>query len=109
MEGYQWGGVAGKWGKGTGNKKHNWQAQNSWGRGLVKNSIGNGKAKEFICMTRGHELRGGMAGENEGTGWRGQKGKCNNCNSIINKIYLIKFRKQVYNTEMQANVENRCW
>ena len=27
MEGYQWGG-GGEWGKGTGNKKHNWQVQN---------------------------------------------------------------------------------
>ena len=24
-----------------------------------KNSIGNVEAKEFICMTHGHELRGG--------------------------------------------------
>ena len=24
----------------------------------VKNSMGNGKAKELICMTHGHELRG---------------------------------------------------
>ena len=27
--------------------------------GEVKNSIGNGEAKELICMTHGHELRGG--------------------------------------------------
>ena len=26
--------------------------------GKVKNSIGNGKAKELTCMTYGHELRG---------------------------------------------------
>ena len=37
-------------GKSTGNKKHNRQ-------GEVKNSIGNGEAKEFIHMTHGHELR----------------------------------------------------
>ena len=43
-------------GKGTGNKKYNWQVQNR--QGEAKNSIGNGKAKEFICMTHGHELRG---------------------------------------------------
>ena len=24
----------------------------------VKNSIGNGEAKELVCMTHGHELRG---------------------------------------------------
>ena len=27
--------------------------------GEVKNSMGNGEAKELICMTHGHELRGG--------------------------------------------------
>ena len=27
--------------------------------GVVKNSIGNGEAKELICMTYGHELGGG--------------------------------------------------
>ena len=43
-------------GKGTGNKKHNWQVQNR--HGDVKNSIGNGEAKELTCMTHGHELRG---------------------------------------------------
>ena len=26
-------------------------------QGEVKNSIGNGEAKELICMTHGHELR----------------------------------------------------
>ena len=36
-------------GKGTGNKKHNRQAQNR--QGEVKNSIGNGEAKELICTT----------------------------------------------------------
>ena len=34
----------------------------------VKNGIGNGVAKEHICMTHGHELRGKSAGENGGTG-----------------------------------------
>ena len=42
--------------KGTGNKKHKWQVQNR--QGEVKNSIGNVEAKELICMTNGHELRG---------------------------------------------------
>ena len=36
-------------GKGTGNKKHNWQVQNR--QGEVKNSIGNGEVKELICTT----------------------------------------------------------
>ena len=41
--------------KGTGNKKHNWKVQNR--QEEVKNSMGNGKAKELICTTHGHELR----------------------------------------------------
>ena len=44
-----------EWGKGTGNKKHKQEAQNRQG---IKNSMGNGEAKEVICMTHGHELRG---------------------------------------------------
>ena len=55
-------------GKGTGNKKHKWQVQTR--QEEVKNSIGNGEAKEFICMTHGHELKreamlaeGGLQGE----------------------------------------------
>ena len=54
----------------------------------------NGDAKERKCTTHGHELRGGC-GECwwEGcVGWRGIKGrqKWDNCNIIINKIYLKK-------------------
>ena len=30
--------------------------------GDIKNSIGNGEVKEFICTTHGHELKGGNAG-----------------------------------------------
>ena len=44
--------------KGTGKKKHKWQVQNRPGE--VKNSVGNGEAKELICTTHGHELGGGM-------------------------------------------------
>ena len=45
------------WGGGsTGNKKHNLLVQKR--QGEVKNSIQNGEAKELICMTYGHELRG---------------------------------------------------
>ena len=29
-------------------------------QGEVKSSVGNGEAKEVICTTHGHELRGGM-------------------------------------------------
>ena len=52
--------------------------------------MGNEEAKELICTTHGHELRGG--GEcwweeeckvvgNKGGGW-------DNCNSITNKIHF---------------------
>ena len=44
-------------GKGTGIKKNNWWVQNRQEK--VKNSIGNGGAKELMCMTHGHELRWG--------------------------------------------------
>ena len=47
-------------GKGTGNKNHNWQAQNR--QGEVKNTMGNGEAKELIGTTHGHELKGGNVG-----------------------------------------------
>ena len=56
MEGYQWGGRENR-GKGTGNKKHKQQVQN--GQGEVKNNLGNGEAKELICLTHGPELRAG--------------------------------------------------
>ena len=49
--------------KGSGIKKHNWQVQNR--QGSVKNSIGNGEAKEPICTIHGHELSGGMLEEGE--------------------------------------------
>ena len=50
--------------------------------------MGNGEAKELICMTHRHELRlGSDAGGH--TGQRGikRRKKWDNCNSIINKIY----------------------
>ena len=76
-------------GKGTENKQHKWQVENRQGEG--KNSIGNVEAKELICMTCGHELKGGNAG---GRGCAGQReikgGKWDNRNSIINKTYLRK-------------------
>ena len=53
--------------------------------GEVRNSMGNGEAKELICTTHGHELRGIAAG----WGDTGEK-KIGNCNSIISKIYLNK-------------------
>ena len=53
--------------------------------GVVKNSIGNVEAKKCICTTLGHALKGGNSG---GRGWGIKGGKWDNCNSIINKIYL---------------------
>ena len=66
-------------GKGTGNKKHKWQVQNT--QGEVKNSTGNGEAKELICMTHGHKLRWGNVSGRSGAGQRGIKGrkKWDNC------------------------------
>ena len=65
----------GRWekvGKGTGNKKHNWQVQNKQEK--VKNNIGNVEAKELICTTKGPELGWGNAGGKWGTWWRRIKG-----------------------------------
>ena len=44
----------------TRNKKYKWLVENT--QGEVKNTMGNGKAKELICTTHGHDLRGGSAG-----------------------------------------------
>ena len=63
MKGYQWGKNEGKC---TGNKKHKWWVQNR--QGEAKNSMGNGEAKELICMTHGHELRWGNDGGRQGAG-----------------------------------------
>ena len=54
-----------------------------------KNSVGNVEAKELTSTTHEHELRGAECGwkgvcrakGNKGGGWE-------NCNSIINEIYL---------------------
>ena len=45
-------------GKGTKNKQHKWQVENTRGEG--NNSVGNVEAEELICMTHGHELKEGM-------------------------------------------------
>ena len=73
MEGYQWGGVGEKGGKGTGNKQHKWWIQNR--QGEVKNSIENGEAKELICTIHGHELRGGGCWWEGGCTAEGNKGE----------------------------------
>ena len=85
-------------GKGTGNKKHKWWVQNR--QGEVKNSIGNGEAKELMCTIHGHELRWGNCWWEGSAGQKGINGRkqWDNCNSIINKIYLknnaIKTKKE---------------
>ena len=51
-------------------------------QGEVKNSIGNVEAKELICTTHGHELRGQML---MGRGCRaeGNKGEGKNRTTVI--------------------------
>ena len=59
--------------------------------GEVKNNMGNGEAKQLICMTHGHELKWGNVGGRGCAGWSGVKGwKWDNCHSIINKIMKKK-------------------
>ena len=60
-------------GKGAGIKKHNQQVQNR--QGDVKNSIGNREAKELICMTHEHELRGEDCQKEGGTRQKGARGE----------------------------------
>ena len=57
----------------------------------VNNSIGNVEAKELICTTHGHELKGRMleGGECRVEGDKGEEKK-DDRNSIINKIYFKK-------------------
>ena len=58
-------------------------------RGNLKYSMGNGEAKEFICMTHGHEQQcGDCLREWQLLGGGGQRGKnWDNFNIIINKLY----------------------
>ena len=51
--------------------------------------MGNGEAKELTCTTHGHAVRWGHDGGGgvQAVGDKGEK-KWDNCNSIINKIYL---------------------
>ena len=69
LVGWGWGRVGGK---GTGNNKHN-----TWHKiGEVKNSMGNGEAKELICTTHGHKVRGQVMLEGgEGCREEGDKGE----------------------------------
>ena len=58
----------GEWGKSTGNKKPKWLSTNR--QREVKNSMGNGEAKELTYVTHEHELRWGNDGERGSTGQR---------------------------------------
>ena len=83
-------GERGEWGKGARIKKYNWEVQNR--QGDVKNSRGNGEAKELICTTHGHELSRVTGEESRVLGGVGQRGKnWDNCNSIIYKNILVFF------------------
>ena len=62
--------------------------------------MGNREAKELIFTTYGHKLSWRNAGGRWGAGPRGLKGgKWDNCNSIINKIYLKKINVIFETTE----------
>ena len=59
--------------------------------------MGNVEAKELISMTHGHELKGRNAGGRRGKRWRGINGRgYDNCNSIINKVYLKTKPKNIF-------------
>ena len=61
MEGYQQGGGEGRMGEKVQGIK-SIIGRHKIDRGEVKNSIGNGKAKELRCTTHGLKLRVGNAG-----------------------------------------------
>ena len=59
--------------------------------GEVKNSMGNGEAKELICMTHGQELRWWNDGGRGGTEWRGIKREENRTTVIASsEKYILK-------------------
>ena len=73
MEGYQLGEGMGRMGEKVEITKYKLVDTNM--HRDVKNSIGNGEAKELICMTHGHEPRGGSMKGIGHTEWRMQRGK----------------------------------
>ena len=62
--------------------------------------MGNGEAKELICTTRGHELKGGERWWEWGFSEEGNKveKKWDNCKSIINKIFF-RMNLKIFNTK----------
>ena len=70
------------------------QAQNR--QGEVKNSIGNGEAKELIYTTSGHELSGGgecSRGQGTGTGDKGD----NKIETTVN--FFLKEKNKMLTSE----------
>ena len=67
----EWKGERG--GKSTENKQHKWQIEDR--QGEVENSIGNVEAKDLICTTHGHELKGEVleGGKYRAEGDKGEK------------------------------------
>ena len=87
MEGYQQGSERGeRGGKGTENKKHNWQVQNRQGRLRIVQEMEKPK-NLYVQPTDMNQGEGMMVGGVQRVkGNKGEK-KWDNCNSIINKIY----------------------
>ena len=58
-------------------KVHRIRSINGWYKidGEVKNSMGNGEAKELTCRTHGHELRWGDVCGRGSAGQKGIKGR----------------------------------
>ena len=82
MEGYQWGGGKGRIAeKVQGIRSINDRYEID--RGEVKNSMGNGEAKELTCTTHVHELRGCGMWVGEGCRMEGDKSEKNNGMTII--------------------------
>ena len=53
--------------------------------------MGSEEAKDLICVTGGHELRGRITGGSGVPGGGKQRGKnWDNCHNMINKIYFLK-------------------
>ena len=68
MEGYQWGSRRGKEGENVqriSSINGRYKIDGEVKLRTVQNRQGNGEAKEFICMTHGHELRWENAGGRE--------------------------------------------
>ena len=68
--------------------------------------MGNGEAKELICTTHGHELRGGMlVGGVQGKGRIKDRKKWDNCNSIS----ILNKRKEVLIYILQHKQTLKTW